>query len=218
MGQVVSLSMSQLPTWIRGMGERISRVDMRPAYKIGRQLCVNHARQSIASGKSPDGYPFKPLVLQRPRSKGKDIPLRDTGALLASLGSSNPYVIDVVTMSFFEYGTRLVYARLMNEGGVIRPTKAKALAIPRTVEALRAGSPRRFPRPLALIWPKNKKSGRLVESVLKGRGKNKQRVLITHYLLKTSAEIPARPFLTVTPELIDKVYVVVTDYLIEKAL
>lgn len=216
MGQIVSLTMSQLPTWLRGMGDRISRLDLRPAYKTGRQLCVNHARQTIISGKSPDGDAYKPLVMPRARSKGKDIPLRDTGALLASLGSGNPYVIDVVTFNYFEYGSRLIYARLMNEGGTIVPTKSKALAVPRTPEALRAGSPRRFPRPLLLIWPKGKQSGRLVEKVLKGKGKNQKPVLITHFLLLKSAEIPARPFLTITPALVEKVYSVITDYMIER--
>jgi hypothetical protein len=218
MGQVVSLSMSQLPSWIRGMGQRIAHVDLRPAYRIGRQLCVNNARQSIIQGKSPDGTPYKGLVMPRARTKGKDIPLRDTGALLASLGAGSPYVIDTVTTNFFEYGSRLIYARLMNEGGTIRPTKAKALAIPRTPEAVRAGSPRRFPRPLQLIWPKGKKSGRLVERTSKGKGKNQTIVTITHFLLLLLAEVPARPFLQVTSNLIEQVYSVVTDYLIEKAL
>lgn len=199
------------------MGERISRVDLRPAYKTGRQLCINHARQTIISGRAPGGGdPYKPLVMPRARTKGKDIPLRDTGALLASLGSGSPYVIDVVTFNYFEYGTRLIYARLQNEGGTILPTKSKALAIPRTPEAVRAGSPRRFPRKLTLIWPKGKRSGRLVEKTTKG--KNQVPVMITHFLLLLSAVIPARPFLTVTPDLVEKVYGVVTDYLIEKAL
>lgn len=197
------------------MGERISRVDLRPAYKTGRQLCVNHARNSIKSGRSPDGIVFKPLVMPR-AIKSANLPLRKDGALFASLGGKSPYEINLVTFNYFEYGTRLVYANLMNNGGTIRPTKSKALAIPVTRMAELAGSPRRFPKKLTCIWKKGADHGRLVATELQGRAKKP--VLVTHYLLKKSVTIEARPVLTVTQEMLTQVYDVVTDHIIEKAL
>jgi phage gpG-like protein len=65
-------------------------------------------------------------------------------------------------------GTNLVYARLQNNGGIVRPKKSKNLYIPLTRKGMRksAGSP----------IPKNLKRG-------------------VDYILAKKAKIPARPFM-----------------------
>jgi len=85
----------------------------------------------------------------------------------------------------------LVYAEKQWRGGIIKPKRAKALAIPfsdRAKTISRRGSgPRMFPTPLELIWPKSRRTGLLVE-----RTRNKS---ILHYILAKKVYIKPKPYL-----------------------
>lgn len=85
----------------------------------------------------------------------------------------------------------LVYAKIQNEGGRVTAKAARALTIPLTHEARRASqvgrTAREFPTPLALIWPKGKSTGWLVEK--------QRRKSIMHYLLTRSVKIPGTRYL-----------------------
>lgn len=92
-----------------------------------------------------------------------------------------------------------VYARIQDQGGTIVPRNAKALTVPVSQQAKSASrrgiGAREFPSPLALIWPKGRDRGYLVE---KGVG--------VHYVLRKSVTLPGRTYLlesakAVEPEL-----------------
>jgi hypothetical protein len=91
-------------------------------------------------------------------------------------------------------GTSKAYAVIHNFGGEIRPTRAKALAIPATPEASKVGSPRNFPKPLAFIRSKGSKAiGFLVEKLArKGRSGGKFKV---QYVLMRAVTILKRKFM-----------------------
>ena len=80
------------------------------------------------------------------------------------------------------------YAGVHQEGATITPKAAKALAIPVTNEARRAGGPRSMD--LHLVWPKGKAAGTLRDDANK-----------VHFVLVKSVTIPARPFLGWTDEM-----------------
>lgn len=135
-------------------------------------------RERFQTSTDPDGRPWRPL--RRPRPQGGTKPLLNTGQLRNS-------IVPVVTADGGAVGTNHVAARLHNGGGTIRPKKGKALAIPLTREAVRAGSPRRFKRRLVLLAGKRQGGpAKLVE--WKG-GK-----AVAHFLLVKKVVVPARRF------------------------
>jgi phage gpG-like protein len=169
---------------------------------------------------SPDGSPWAPIG---PRPQGGDKPLLNTGKLRASITGQ-------AETDGASAGTNAIQANLMNAGGTIRPVKAKALSIPITREAVRAGSPRVFPRKLVLI-KSQKGNVLLVETAPKTKtGKIKKRKqtagekslaarfdggaeFVVHYVLVPSVTIKARPFNGFTAEAIEDVTGMAMDYL-----
>lgn len=168
--------------------------------KMGVRL-ASDMRNHFQLGRSPKGQAWAPI---KPRPQGGDKPLLNTGKLRNSItGRAEPHGASA--------GTNAIQANLMNEGGTIKPKRAKMLAIPLTREAVRSGGPRKFPRNLFVIRTKSG-SVLLVEAAPKTKkGKIKKRKLNAseqtiansinagadvhaHYLLVRSATIPARPF------------------------
>ncbi len=94
---------------------------------------------------------------------------------------------------FVRCSVNKVYAAIQELGGIIKPTKAKALAIPVHPEAVRwtekGGEPKDFP---GLVMIKRKNGAPLLVRI-KDKGK-KQRFDIMFVLLK-SVQIPARPYI-----------------------
>jgi phage gpG-like protein len=132
----------------------------------------------------------------RPRWDGlkhrKGVPLQKSGVLARAVivksyvGSGGKYNILVRT-------NNVPYARIHQFGGVIRPTRAKALAIPLTDKARKMGSPKNWPEG-TLFKHKGEKSFTLCEKVGK-KGK-----LVAHYVLLKSVKIPGRPYVMVQAE------------------
>lgn len=197
------------------------------------QLGVSDVKKHLADSRSPDGRPFAPLAHGRIRG-GSAIPLRDRGFLLASI---NGRAIE----SGIAVGTNLEYAAIHNFGGTIVPKRVKFLAIPLTIEALRAGSPRRFPRPLSPRINKLGTGGVLVEEIRQdreeeqpttdeasGQQKKRQRKKktepeqpgalrrdgIAHYALTKSVTIPARPFLGFTDGMLERASRIAVDVIV----
>ncbi len=139
--------------------------------------------------KSPDGIPWIPA---KP-SAAKDVEgklLRDKGLLLTSLVSpTSDHGHHEVTDNSLLLTTNVPHAKLHQKGGVIKPKKAKALAIPWSWQARAAGSPRNMSN-LRMIWEKGMPRGWLVT---RGEGEDVKTNL--HFLLVTSVEIPAREFI-----------------------
>lgn len=95
-------------------------------------------------------------------------------------------------------GDKLVDIALTHEvGGVIKPKFGKALAIPMTRKASRAGSPLKYPEPLTYVKAKGKNPA--VNGVFitaersKERTKGKTRTTRVAYLLMNFVTLPARP-------------------------
>lgn len=160
-------------------------------------------KRNFATGTAPDGTAWAP-VKSRVRKSKNILPLRDRGLLMASAIGNAATSIKVITDVSLTQGTNLEYAGTHQYGGVIVPTKAKALAIPLTIEAFRAGSPRKFPFPL-FLWTRPGKAPFLAESKQKGRGKKGFTELIFHYILLKSVKIPARPFMGFSDRLMKKI-------------
>lgn len=168
-------------------------------------------KEHFANSSGPDGQPWKPLLFKRPNSKGNDKPLRNRGLLMASVTARGQGHIENVGPTEAEVGTNLEYAQLQQEGGIVRPTKAKALAIPLTKEAARAGSPRNMPG----LFP-IRGGGGLFSAAEKGRGKNKRTELTKHFLFAKQATIPARPFLGFSEKLKETCGQIIQDFVADK--
>lgn len=139
------------------------------------QTLVSDVKNRFYTGTAPDGTKWRPLKYPRPR--GGDKPLMDTGRLLASItGTADATSVTV--------GTAHPGAALQNAGGVVRPKRAKHLAIPLTKEAARAGSPRRM-----------KGTAKVPLFARKVNGK-----WVGHWLLVKQVTVPARPFAGVSKE------------------
>ena len=147
-----------------------------------------HFQRSTA----PDGRPWPKL--KYPRVRGGNKPLLDTGVLRNSL---HPVALpDGAAVVTNHPG-----AALHNSGGVVKPRKAKALAIPLTKDALMAGSPRRFKRKLSIH--KTRRGTFLAE--------RKGARFILHYRLVRRVKIPARWFLGLSSAGKESVGAVVVD-------
>lgn len=142
--------------------EAHARSAAKPVSGLMKLLSISireDAKKNFDAGASPDGVPWAPLKFTRAR--GGDKPLRDRGILMASMQGRGPGSVSIISGATLEQGTNLDYAGIHQSGGVIVPTKGEYLAIPRTPEAARAGSPRQFPRPLFAIF--GKQGGVLIE-------------------------------------------------------
>ncbi|MHC1788665.1 phage virion morphogenesis protein [Solidesulfovibrio sp.] len=110
--------------------------DLTPAMaRIGMAL-VASIQENFELGHSPDGQPWKPS--RRAMLQGGQT-LVDTGALKSGIG----FEASADQVAVGPSGPSLVYARIHQEGGVIRPKNAKALFFrgadgqARTVKAVR---------------------------------------------------------------------------------
>ncbi len=129
-------------------------------------------------------------------------PLRDRGQLLSSITYR-------VKGNNVEVGTNHPAAELLHNGGVVRPVKSKALAIPAGpwVRTLMRGTDLQ-PR---VMLDQLKGSGWSIwrqGNVVMGRKKGGKEPMPL-FVLRTSVTIPARPFMKLPPESVR----MLTDYL-----
>ena len=174
-----------LPT-LRELAVQVTKPRLEIVLRAGAIMAASDVRNNFAKSVSPEGVPWRRLAYPRINSKGDDKPLRDTGILMASVyGRSDGNSITV--------GTNLIYAALHQFGGVVRPVKAKWLAIPLTKEAKRAGSARRFPNPLRCVISKTSGKGVLLDTDDE-----------VQYALVKEVKVPARPFLGFSPTFLER--------------
>jgi phage gpG-like protein len=182
------MTATQFAQQLQTMARRFPDAAVRAAGEIA-VVAAGAVKKGITDGVSPDGTPFVPLG--RPRPRGGNKPLMDTGVLRSSISAEAD-------------GTGLTLranapgASLHQSGGTIVPVRAKALSIPVSKEAARTGSPRNFPR--KLFVPKGTRV--LAESTGKGK-------LLVHYVLAQSVTIPARPYLGVSAETAQRIGAVI---------
>ncbi len=166
--------------------------NLNPVLKSASLMMVSSAKDCLNRGQTPDGIPFPPLAHTRPAGGNK--PLRDKGLLAASISGRNS---DTEAAA----ATNLEYAALQNYGGTVTAKKSKFLAIPLTLEAARAGSPRNFPRRLVAIVQSAQNRGVLIDNELEPQ-----------YVLVKSVTIPARPFMGFGPKLLDRLTLLFQEY------
>lgn len=134
------------------------------------------------TGIGPDGVSWRALAFPRP--SGGTQPLRDQGLLEASVTARVEG--DTIVLRASHPG-----ARTHQYGAVIRPVRAKSLAIPVSREAARVASPRTFGRSLAFV--PGRKGGNAVGRLVEDRGGRRQPK--THYILVRSVKVPRRMYL-----------------------
>ncbi len=202
MAATVTVSVAGLSAALPGVLAGIAPGRIVWPTKVIGQMVVSDVKSNFANQRGPDGVRWRQL--SRPRPGGGNLALRDRGLLLGSITAA-------ATADTVAVGSGLEYAGVHQFGGVIAPKAAKALAIPVTKEAARAGSPRRFPRPLFLLKGKAGKPGCLAESKETGRGKAKTKTVVVHYVLVAKVVVPARPYLGFSAGLLGRVERLVSD-------
>jgi phage gpG-like protein len=124
-------------------------------------------------GVDPHGNPWAPVKFRVRDAGGTLQPLRDRGVLMASMtADAAPGAIRERGKTFLRWGTNLIYAAAHQYGAHIVPRRAQFLCLPNTLEALRAGSPMNFPRPLTPRISRSQDTGVLVEELVKGKQQN----------------------------------------------
>lgn len=222
-----SVTLAELGDWASRANGDMESLNLQEPLKQCAGVIASHLKKTFGAGTSPDGTPFLPIRGFRQRATpftGK--PLQRDGLLMASI-TAQAHANQIVRASARElvFGTNLEYAGIHQEGGTITPKTGKALSIPMSPEAYRAGSARNFGRALRLVWPKGRRSGWLVEDLeAKGKGtaksvtsKNAAARTILHYLLVPKVTIPARPFLGFNDQMLDDCGLVLLDF-VEKKL
>lgn len=162
-----------------------------------RVAIIADTRDNFKQARDPDGNAWPRLRF--PRARGGDKPLLDRGQLRASVVSPGPHHIEEMGQNTFRVGTSVPYAPLHQFGGIVRPKKAKALAIPLTKEAAKQG-PRQFPGRLFVVWKKGAKSGVLMSLPKTKKGQPK-----AQYALVKQVVVPKRPFMGFGQRLIGKI-------------
>jgi phage gpG-like protein len=169
--------------------ENLSKVLQNPV-KLGT---IGNMAAEMIRGHIHEGKGWNPLAPATAAYRGEGKPLQDTGGLRDSITFS---YVDERTVSV---GTNKPYARLQNDGGVIR-AKKNWLWIPgqgtRQLQRRYGYSPTDVLRGLKAAGFSVFRIGRTMCYAQKGK-KAKPKVA---YYLKKSVEIPARPFFYLTPE------------------
>jgi hypothetical protein len=161
----------------------------RSLHRAGVMLAES-ARRRLIEGRAPDGTPHQRRAgLTQWSTKGPR-PGRDTGQLARSItsGGLSRKGGDLV----LSWGSPLERLRWYEEGGTVRPKRARLLAVPLTRRAKRYSSPKKYPEQLILI--KGRK-GRFW-LVQKPEGSGAWKFI---YALIPKAVRPARPLLPPSP-------------------
>lgn len=205
----LEVTLEDLHAFLNRTAEDMARVDLsgRPGRVIAMLMAADFKR-NIAEGHGPDGTPYPPLAHARP-SGGSGIPLRNNGLLLASLGPGGAKHVERIDATSVEAGTAMEYAQTHQEGATIRPVKGKALAIPLTREAARAGTARDFPGQLFVV--KGRDNAFLAERKERVRRGKTVGEIIRHYVLTDEVTIPERPFVGWSERLLGQVGNVVAE-------
>lgn len=208
--------MATLEMTIEQLQERMDAVGDSAKLSKGLQTLLKAIRLDLVAetkanfehSRSPDGAMWPALAHPRPNSKGDDKPLLDRGMLRSSVTSAfSTHNVLREDQHGFEWGTNLYPQNWVHQNGAtIRPVNAKFLAIPATMKAKHAGSPRDFPGELSFRF--GKRGG--VAFTKSGKGKG-VRETIQYYFAK-SVVIPPRPFLGLSARMTQRYEEMVADW------
>jgi len=136
-------------------------------------------------------------IKRRIRSNQVTPPSKSRGTTLVKSGALINSIRHIIAGDKVTVGSNLVYARIHHEGGVIRPKRAKALAIPLTSEAAKR-NPRHFSDTFI-------RKGVILQ-------KQEDGSLVALYALKPSVTIPARPYMNIDPNTRASLKQMIVDY------
>ena len=117
MASTITVDLSGLADRLRRMAAGATRrLNLQGATRPVALYLAAQAKRCFVEGKAPDGTPWAPLKNPSKRRGGASAkPLRDTGALMASLGSGQGNV-RVGTAHGLLFGTNVSYAGFHQEG------------------------------------------------------------------------------------------------------
>jgi len=202
-----TITFGELSDWFNRLNGELEGMSFRPALEQCKLIAIADVRMNFVNQHDPDGNPWQPLKMRRPR--GGNQVLRDRGILMASTGAAdNAASVERITDTTLEVGTNLEYAGIHQRGGTITAKRGKYLAIPATAEA-QATPARQFPGKLRFI--PTRRGG-----VLVGAGERGNRQGKIQYVLVPSVTIPARPFLGWNEDTLRKCDEAITAYVVQK--
>jgi len=137
-----TVNLADLAPWLANLGAQAARVSWLRAMKAATVMLKADFKENFERGESPDGVPWLPLKRQRANSKGGDLPLRDTGVLMASATAQGPGHVENITDTSLEFGTNLDKAQILNDGGTVRfPERTRKPPLPPWVFPGKGGRP-----------------------------------------------------------------------------
>ena len=179
----MSITANTISSWLQKRIEKLKESE-ELFEKIGSMVSSSIVKR-IKEGVEPSDAPLTKAV------KRSDKTLRDTGRLMGSITYK-------AGRTFALVGTNVEYARILNDGGVIKPKRAKWLTLPasnntrklmrrygetpkKCIERMKADG-------YSVFVPKGK------HVIMAKRKKSKPFVL---FILKKEVEIPKRPYMTI---------------------
>lgn len=137
--------------------------------------------------------------IKRRIREGKIIPKsKSSGTTLVKSGTLADSITHLVSGDQLIVGTNLKYAKILHEGGIIKPVSARYLAIPLTPEA-------------ATKRPREYKDTFILKNVIFRTLDNGENEAL--YLLKKQVTIPARPYMTITDDTWDRMRSLIIDFI-----
>lgn len=120
LGFTETLTLDKLAPWLRGKVQAVQNYNFDRVLKAAGVILESATKANFDWGRSPDRIPWAPLSKPRKRNQkavlagflgaNAGLPLRDTGALMASLTSSGARHIEERTAHSLEWGTSVDYA------------------------------------------------------------------------------------------------------------
>lgn len=163
--------------------QRVKAANQAGLYRvaIGLQRAIKGKLNLTASNIGNGGQPSAP----------GSPPAKNTGTLGRSIQ------IDQTNPDRLLVGTNVVYAKIQEFGGIIRPKKGKALPVPMNLEAKRisAANPQGLRNVPNLVPIKTRSALYLVQIVRKGGSKSERYVWGAVWMLKKSVRMPKRPYM-----------------------
>lgn len=109
MAAALELTLGQLSALANKKASDLERLSFRQPLEVSKLLIVRASQLNFSRSSDPEGTPWLPLKRPRRRTKGRDLPLRDTGLLLASVVGGARHV-ERITDAELLFGTNLEYA------------------------------------------------------------------------------------------------------------
>jgi len=191
------VTLDELIAWCGKEAAKVQSMSLRPAMQRIAVSAKGYTQQNFVGQHTPDGVPWVPTKF-RVRGAGKT--LRDTGLLMAGVGSASKAAsVEQIGDRSLEVGTNDERARTHQDGAEIKPKRGKFLAIPLTRKALLL-SPRDFP---GLHFRGGEDRGALFD-----------RQGTAHYALVKRVLIPARPFIGWNGAMIEDAGMILADFLV----